>query len=170
MGAVAFAEATLMRELPRRWAHSIGSLRAALHLAPLLGEKAELLAAAAVLHDVGYAADAVDTGQHMLDGGRYLRRSGVDPVICSLVAWHTSSPWEAQERGLSAELGEFAEPERGLLDALIYADLTSAPDGRPVDAAPRLQEALWTRRGWGVAGRGCRRCRRSWCCSTSTTR
>ena len=154
MGAVALAEAMLMRELPRRWAHSIGSLRAALHLAPVLGERAELLAAAAVLHDVGYAADAVDTGQHMIDGGRLLRRRGVDPVICSLVAWHTSSPWEARERGLSAALGEFPEPERDLLDALIYADLTSAPDGRPVDAAPRLQEVL-SRYGAGhVVARG----------------
>lgn len=154
MGAVALTEAMLVRELPGRWAHSIGSLRAALHLAPILGERAELLAAAAVLHDVGYAASAVDTGQHMIDGGRLLVRRGVDPVICSLVAWHTSSPWEARERGLSDALGEFLEPERDLLDALIYADLTSAPDGQPVDAAPRLEEVLSRYGAGSVVARG----------------
>ncbi|MEU5430196.1 HD domain-containing protein [Streptomyces olivoreticuli] len=42
-------------------------------IAPLLGEDAELLEAAAVLHDVGYAPDLAQTGFHSLDGARYLR-------------------------------------------------------------------------------------------------
>lgn len=140
--AVAFAERLLARDLPRRWAHSLGALRAARHLAPVLGRHADLLATAAVLHDVGYAREAVDTGQHMIDGGRLLRRRGVDPVLCSLVAWHTSSPWEARELGLTEALAQFPQPERDLLDALVYADLTSAPDGTPVDPHARLEEIL----------------------------
>lgn len=140
--ALAVAEKLLARELPRRWAHSLGALRATRHLAPVLGEHADLLAMAAILHDVGYAQEAVDTGQHMIDGGRLLRRRGVDPVLCSLVAWHTSSPWEARELGLTRALAEFPEPERDLLDALVYADLTSAPDGAPVDPLARLEEIL----------------------------
>ncbi|MER7199755.1 hypothetical protein CG723_25790 [Streptomyces sp. CB01635] len=64
----------------------------ALNLAPTLGENAELLAAAAIAHDIGYARAAVDTGQHMTERGRYLSAVvGADPRLCSLVAFHTSS-------------------------------------------------------------------------------
>lgn len=67
------AESMLADSLPRRWAHSKRVHSQALALAPTLGGDAELLAAAAIVHDIGYARDAVDTGQHMIDGARYLR-------------------------------------------------------------------------------------------------
>ncbi|MFH8732012.1 MULTISPECIES: HD domain-containing protein [unclassified Streptomyces] len=51
------------------WAHSQWVCSQALNLAPTLGEDAELLAAAAIGHDIGYARAAVDTGQHMIEGG-----------------------------------------------------------------------------------------------------
>ncbi|WP_329570310.1 HD domain-containing protein [Streptomyces sp. NBC_01361] len=54
------------------WAHSQWVYSQAQNLAPTLGEDAELLAAAAIAHDIGYARAAVDTGQHMTDGGQYL--------------------------------------------------------------------------------------------------
>src|SRR5262245_24854236 len=41
--------------LPRRWAHSQGVAATAQTLAPVLGDNADMLIAAAWLHDVGYA-------------------------------------------------------------------------------------------------------------------
>ncbi|GAA4966729.1 hypothetical protein GCM10023238_38160 [Streptomyces heliomycini] len=48
------AEAELGEALPRRWAHSQGVTARAGGMGQLLGKDATLLAAAAVLHDVGY--------------------------------------------------------------------------------------------------------------------
>ncbi|MER5813337.1 HD domain-containing protein [Streptomyces sp. NPDC002033] len=137
------AESLLAESLPARWAHSQRVYSQALTLAPALGEDAELLAAAAIAHDVGYAQTAVDTGQHMIDGARYLRDVvGADPRLCSIVAFHTSSPWEASELGLSEMLAEFGPAEPALVDAITYCDLTSSPVGALVDPAERLTEVL----------------------------
>ena len=59
--------------MPRRWAHVQGVAARARGLAPVLGADADLLEAAAWLHDIGYAPDLAATGLHQLDGGRYLR-------------------------------------------------------------------------------------------------
>ncbi|MGW7138801.1 HD domain-containing protein [Streptomyces xanthophaeus] len=137
------AESLLAESLPDRWAHSQRVYWQAMDLAPALGEDAELLAAAAIAHDVGYAREAVDTGQHMIDGARYLRDVvGADPRLCSIVAFHTSSPWEAAELGLSEALSEFGPAEHELVDAITYCDLTSSPTGQLVDPARRLVEVL----------------------------
>ncbi|MFF1557715.1 HD domain-containing protein [Streptomyces sp. NPDC058279] len=137
------AESLLAESLPQRWAHSQRVYSQALTLAPTLGEDAELLAAAAIVHDVGYARAAVDTGQHMIDGARYLRDVvGAGPRLCSVVAFHTSSPWEAAEVGLNEALAEFGPAEPALVDAITYCDLTSSPVGALVDPAERLAEVL----------------------------
>ncbi|MCB5177790.1 HD domain-containing protein [Streptomyces antimicrobicus] len=137
------AESLLADDLPRRWAHSRRVYEQALTLAPALGADAELLAAAAIAHDVGYAEVAVDTGQHMIDGARYLRDVvGADPRLCSIVAFHTSSPWEASELGLADALAEFGPADTDLVDAITYCDLTSSPTGELVDPAHRLSEVL----------------------------
>ncbi|MEV5078767.1 HD domain-containing protein [Streptomyces sp. NPDC056159] len=141
--AHALAESLLAESLPRRWAHSQRVYSQALSLAPALGEDAELLAAAAITHDIGYAAAAVDTGQHMIDGARYLRDVvGADSRLCSIVAFHTSSSWEASELGLDNALNEFGPAEPELVDAITYCDLTSSPGGGLVDPAERLEEVL----------------------------
>ncbi|WP_129306579.1 HD domain-containing protein [Streptomyces sp. L2] len=138
------AESLLADSLPRRWAHSQRVYSQALTLAPIMGEEeAEVLAAAAIAHDVGYAQVAVDTGQHMIDGARYLRDVvGAAPRLCSIVAFHTSSFWEASELGLGDALDEFGPPEPELVDAITYCDLTSSPVGDLVDPAERLAEVL----------------------------
>lgn len=136
------AEGLLADSLPKRWAHSQQVYRQALDLAPILGGDADLLAAAAIAHDVGYADVAVSTGQHMIDGGRYLQRVGADPRLCAVVALHTSSPWEAAELGLSEALNEFVPVPGYLVDAITYCDLSSSPDGRPVEPEARLEEVL----------------------------
>ncbi|MFD9572909.1 HD domain-containing protein [Streptomyces sp. NPDC059982] len=137
------AESLLAEALPKRWAHSQRVYSQALTLAPALRQDAELLAAAAIAHDVGYAQAAVDTGQHMIDGARYLRDVvGADPRLCSIVAFHTSSPWEASELGLDEALAEFGPADPQLVDAITYCDLTSSPVGALVDPAARLTEVL----------------------------
>src|SRR5271170_2195439 len=67
------AWALLQQPLPRRWAHGQGVAARARSLAPILGTDADLLEAAAWLHDIGYAPCLAATGLHALDGARYLR-------------------------------------------------------------------------------------------------
>ncbi|MEU6454257.1 HD domain-containing protein [Streptomyces sp. NPDC047065] len=136
------AEGLLADDLPKRWAHSQQVYKQSLELAPILGEDADLLAAAAIVHDVGYADSAKSTGQHMIDGGRYLQGLGADPRLCTLVALHTSSPWEAKELHLTDALDDFAPVASHLVDAITYCDLRSGPDGQPVEPSDRLNEVL----------------------------
>ena len=63
------ARTLLEGPLPRRWAHVQGVAAQARSLAPMLGDDADLLEAAAWLHDIGYAPDLAKTGFHPLDGG-----------------------------------------------------------------------------------------------------
>lgn len=137
-------EQLLAAPLPRRWAHSQGVGRRAESLADVLGDDAELLAAAAWLHDIGYAPKLAKTGFHSLDGARYLRDvAGADPRICSLVAHHSCSCIEAKHRGLADVLLAEFEPVGGLLaDALTYSDMTTTPDGHATEVEHRLAEIL----------------------------
>ena len=98
-------------------------------MAPVLGKDADLVEAAAWLHDIGYSPDLVGTGFHPLDGARYLRDAWrASPLLCRLVANHTGALIEAEERGLAEELAaEF--PAAGLA-AFRRADLLR-PDYRP---------------------------------------
>jgi hypothetical protein len=111
-------------------------------MAPILGGDAELLEAAAWLHDIGYSPKLVDTGFHPLDGARYLRGvQGADPVLCRLVANHSCAVIEAEERGLDRELStEFPVADSGLGDALTYCDMTTSPIGGSVSVGERLAE------------------------------
>jgi hypothetical protein len=138
------AEQLLSEPLPRRWAHSQGVGRRGEALADILGDDAEILAAAAWLHDIGYAPELAKTGMHQLDGARYLRDvAGADLRICSLVAHHTCACIEARNRGLHAELETEFPPVGGLLaDALTFCDMSTTPDGEITDAEDRLAEIL----------------------------
>src|SRR5260370_129369 len=126
--------------LPRRWAHTEGVAAQARSLAPMLGGDADLLEAAAWLHDIGYSPDLVVTGFHPLDGARYLRDfDDASGMLGRLVAHHSCAVIEAAERGLADELSrEFALPRRDLDDALIYCDMTTGPDGQPLPPQPPL--------------------------------
>lgn len=137
-------ERLLAEPSPRRWAHSQGVGNLAELLADVLGDEADLLAAAAWLHDIGYAPDLVKTGMHQLDGACYLRDiAGADPRICSLVAHHTYAYIEAKNRGIYAVLeAEFPVAGGLLTDALTYCDMSTTPDGELTDAKSRLTEIL----------------------------
>jgi hypothetical protein len=144
------ARTLLEAPLPRRWAHVQGVARQARSLAPILGDGADLLESAAWLHDIGYTADLVATGFHPLDGARYLRDvESADTILCGLVAYHSCAINEARDRGLVGALAEEFTPANGFLsDALTYCDMTTTPDGQPVQVENRLSE-IQTRYGAG---------------------
>ncbi|MFW6722903.1 HD domain-containing protein [Streptomyces sp. MAR4 CNY-716] len=136
------AESLLADPLPRRWQHSQGVAQRARTIAPILGDDAELLEAAAVLHDIGYAPDLAETGFHPLDGARYLRNvAKADERIVNLVAHHSCSWMEAEARGLRDELeGEFPREHAHLNDALCFCDMNTTPDGTPTNPIDRVNE------------------------------
>ncbi|RJL29936.1 HD domain-containing protein [Bailinhaonella thermotolerans] len=134
--------ARLLDPLPRRLAHVTAVGRRAGALAPILGPDAELLAAAAYLHDIGYAPAVADTGFHPLDGARYLREvEKADDRLCRLVAHHSCAVYEARERDLLATLlAEFTPERADLAEALTFCDMTTGPDGVHLTAEDRLAE------------------------------
>lgn len=138
------ARRLLEKPLPRRWAHSRGVAAQAERLAPILGSDAELLQSAAWLHDIGYSPAIAKTGFHPLDGARYLRDvEKADPRLCNLVAHHSCALLEAEERDLATELAaEFSLEDDALVDALIYCDMTTTPDGDETSAEERLDEIV----------------------------
>lgn len=140
--AYPLAESLLSDPLPRRWKHSIGVAERARTIAPIVGADAELLEAAAVLHDIGYAPDLAKTGFHPLDGARYLRDvARADDRVVNLVAHHSCAWMEAEARGLREELeGEFPREDAHLNDALCYCDMNTTPDGTPTNPVDRINE------------------------------
>jgi hypothetical protein len=136
------ARSLLQEPLPRRWAHVQGVADTARTLAPIFGEDADLLEAAAILHDIGYAPRLAATGFHPLDGARYLRDvEHAQPMLCRLVAHHSCAIIEAGERGLARQLGrEFKPAPHDLADALIYCDMTTGPDGQRMSIEQRLAD------------------------------
>jgi putative nucleotidyltransferase with HDIG domain len=136
------ARALLQEPLPRRWAHSQGVAARARGLAPVLGADADLLEAAAWLHDIGYAPGLVLTGLHQNDGARYLRDTQhADALLCRLVAHHSCAIIEAGERGLADVLSlEFEPAPYALASVLTCCDMTTSPDGELVPVEQRLAE------------------------------
>ena len=99
------------------------------------------LAAAAVLHDIGYGH--VVTGCHPLDGARFLAAEGFSRTVCKLVAHHSASTVEAEERGIHlATYDEFAtDRDLGQAHAVLWwADMTTGPTGQDVTVEDRLAE------------------------------
>ncbi|GEN80244.1 HD domain-containing protein [Actinotalea fermentans] len=127
-----------------RWHHSAGVATAAASLSRMFSEEdAELLVAAAWLHDIGYCAELLDTGFHPLDGARHLRALGAPDRLCRLIANHTGAWAEAESRGLAELLtAEFPAEQSPVADALTYADLTTGPAGQPLSAEERIAEIL----------------------------
>jgi hypothetical protein len=136
------ARALLQEPLPCRWAHVQGVAARARSLAPVLGADAELLEAAAWLHDIGYAPGLAITGLHQLDGARYLRDARhADAMLCRLVAYHSCAITEAGERGLPDVLSSEFDPAPDLLaSVLTCCDMTTSPDGKLVPVEQRLAE------------------------------
>ncbi len=136
------ARALLQEPLPRRWAHVQGVANRARSLAPVLGADADLLEAAAWVHDIGYTPGLATTGLHQLDGARYLRDAQhADAMLCRLVAHHSCAIIEAGERGLADILSSEFDPAPDVLaSVLTCCDMTTSPDGELVPAGRRLAE------------------------------
>ncbi|MFF4949747.1 HD domain-containing protein [Streptomyces chattanoogensis] len=142
--AYGLAESLLSEPLPRRWSHSLGVAERARSLRPILGEDAALMEAAAVLHDIGYSPRIASTGFHPLDGARFLReQEAMDERVVRLVAHHSCALLEAEERGLRDELeAEFQLEQPDLVDALIFCDMTTTPDGGRTTSGARVDEIV----------------------------
>jgi HD superfamily phosphodiesterase len=92
----------VLEDNPERTRHSAGvAARAATLSAAVPKQATSLLVAAAWLHDIGYSAGLRDTAFHPLDGARYLRSMGWDPLVCDLVAHHSGSRFVAELKGLA---------------------------------------------------------------------
>ena len=106
------------------------------------------LIVAGTLHDIGYGHPM--SGFHPIDGARYLAKLGFSDLVCHLVAHHSASSDEAEERGIKlAVFDEFGcnDPLIGGRDgvgqahsALWWADMTTGPQGQDVLVADRLDE------------------------------
>lgn len=127
-----------------RWAHVSGVAFAALGASSSCEQSdADLLVAAAWVHDIGYAERLAETGFHPLDGARYLRTIGTSERLCRLVANHTSAQVEAGVRDLADALAAEFPPECSpVADALTFADLTTDPRGETTTVEARIAEIL----------------------------
>ena len=136
------ARTLLADSLPRRWAHVQGVAARARSLTSALGANADLIEAAAWLHDIGYLPELAASSMHGLDGALYLRDvQHAEPMLCRLVAHHSCAVIEAEERGLARILlSEFDPAPQPLADALTFCDMTTSPDGEHVQVTHRLAE------------------------------
>lgn len=132
----------LAEEHPDRWHHTIMVAAETGHLAQTLTPGvADIITAAAWLHDIGYAKPLARTKFHPLDGANAIRDSGLFPdSVAQLVAYHSGAVYEAHERGLTDELSAFTLPPREWLNILTSADLATGPTGLPVTPEDRLDE------------------------------
>ena len=132
----------LLADLPKRWAHTQEVARHARWAATGVREDdADLLVAAAYLHDIGYAEPIAATGFHPLDGAVHLRSLGLGE-LARLVANHSGAHVEADHRGLAEELARFGRTSGPVSDALTYSDVTSGPTGQPMQPGDRFEEIV----------------------------
>ncbi|MGH2601444.1 MAG: HD domain-containing protein [Dehalococcoidia bacterium] len=126
-----------------RWRHTQAVAARARDIAAVVpAADRTLLVAAAWLHDIGYGPEVRQTGFHPLDGARYLASAGADHRLCALVAHHSGAAYEAADRGMSEQLAPFEREDGPLLDALVYADMTTGPQGQRFEFDQRIEEIL----------------------------
>ena len=132
----------LLADLPERWAHTREVARHARWAAAgVRVDDADLLVAAAFLHDIGYAQPIARTGFHPLDGAVHLHSLGLGE-LARLVAHHSGAHVEAVHRGLADQLAAFSRARGPVSDALTYSDVTSGPTGQPVQPGDRFEEIV----------------------------
>ena len=132
--------ARLIAPLGDRWTHVQAVADKTRSLAAVLSaEDADLLVAAALLHDVGYAPSLHRLGFHAVDGARFLRNQDQERLAC-LVAHHSGARFEAEERDLVEELAAFPIEDGPVMDALTFADMTTGPTGQSMTLDQRIEE------------------------------
>ncbi|MER5303238.1 HD domain-containing protein [Streptomyces lasiicapitis] len=141
-GAAALAE-WLLPPLGNRWLHTQAVAARACEASAAVPEgDRDLLVAAAWLHDIGYAPELRDTGFHPVDGARHLETQEASWRLVCLVAHHSGAVYEAEQRELTAELDRYEREDSPVLDALIYADMTTGPAGQLFGFEQRVNEIL----------------------------
>ena len=119
------------------------------------------LVTAATLHDIGYAHSVLDF--HPLDGAAYLADLGFSSTVCHLVAHHSASTVEAEERGIDlAAYARFSVSRDDLGPAhavLWWADLTTGPHGQDMTVEERLDDIAARYGSDHVVARSARRAR-----------
>ena len=131
----------LLGDQGTRWPHVQAAGQVADTLAVLFHPReAELLVAAATLHDVGYAPQIAHTGFHPLDGALLLRALGYPPRLVGLVAHHSQAVILAHDHGINDLVERFPREDSLLADALVYSDMHSSPEGTIIDAQTRLAD------------------------------
>lgn len=130
----------LLAPLGRRWRHSQAvAERAQVVAGVMAADDADVLVAAAYLHDVGYAPSLALLGFHPVDGAAWLAGQGHDR-LAGLVAHHSGSKYEAEFRGLSDQMAFFPDEKGVITAALAYCDMTTGPDGQPMTPEERLAD------------------------------
>src|SRR5574341_349307 len=134
---------SVLASLDDRWRHvqAVADLAARIAMVVPAADRA-VLVAAAWLHDIGYGPGLRVTGFHPLDGARDLQARGVERRVCCLVAHPSGARFEADERGLADQLAAFAFEDGEVMDALIYADMSTGPQGQPMGFEERISEIL----------------------------
>ena len=138
------ADQLLAGPLPGRWLHVQGVIARARTVAPVLGlrpAEADLLVAAAALHDIGLAPDVAATKASFLDGARWLAEQGAPVRLVDLVAHCDCGQVEASLQGHGAEYARYRDERSPTRDALWYCCLTTGADGTPVSVSERI--AAW---------------------------
>ena len=124
-----------------RLAHVMAAGRLARKLAVLFEQpEADLLVAAATLHDIGYSPRIAEVGFHPLDGARYLRAQGFPDRLACLVAHHSLAIMSSDRIAVQALREQFPREESMLADALVFADMHSSPDGQIIPVGQRLDD------------------------------
>jgi hypothetical protein len=124
-----------------RWPHVRTAGFVATRLTTLFDDDdSALLLAAATLHDIGYAKRIAQTGFHPLDGALFLQSEGFSDRLAALVAHHSQAVITASRRGVIDLAERFPKEKSLLVDALVYADMHAAPDGRIVGTEWRLTD------------------------------
>lgn len=100
----------------------------------------DLLVAAALLHDIGYAATLRGSGYHPLDGARFVIAQGGEPRLANLIANHSAAALVAEIGGLGDEVAAFPDERTALRDALWYSDMHVDPAGEPVTFDERIAD------------------------------
>ena len=133
---------TLLTDRPRRLRHCKAAGRQAAAVARRIPDQldGEAIAAAALLHDIGYVDSLARTGFHPLDGGLYLRAAGHPERLAALIAHHSLACLMAPEQVVDELDAHFPQEHSLLVDALVFSDMHSAPDGRIIRGETRLAD------------------------------
>jgi hypothetical protein len=129
--------------LPRRRAPVQGVAARACSLAPVLGADADLLEAAAWLHDIGYtpALPLRVCTSSMAPGTCATPKTPTPTLLCRPVAHHSCAIIEVGERGLAdIPSHEFEPAPYALSSVLTFCDMTTSPDSDFVPTEQRLTE------------------------------